>query len=262
MKSDKLKYIGISSAVLLILCFFELPRVFQLIQKNNLINDSIADVKQDSLYCDCNKKMAYENIKLGNLTGYYNISGFNTVIIREYAMVNYNVEIVGYNDDTKLMCDKTIMDSVIKVRFGSNFFEMLQNKGDSIVLARKAFDARAKLGSYTDVSPGLIYNVKDRDKLYAYLSSELKRSFPNSLIQPPCHPFRLQFSVLVRKDGSIGDLQITKKLTSNINERLAELIKSYPYKWIPAKIEGNIVEFRHEMYLFFGEGNPYKKLIE
>jgi hypothetical protein len=251
---------------LIIGLFFSVVSILSTINRKRLYRklamDSIATVIYDHRVDSCELIMCRENIRINNLKGKYKFSlDYDGIYYaNEFSISHYGVQ-VGW-DTTTNDPKRIMMDSAIFARYGRNFYKMIERKGDSIEKARKKVGGFLHLdGSQQDTKEGLTYNIKDKEKLSAYILRELHRAFPHTLMQPPCHPLCLWINILIRKDGTTGCVWFIDRLTPEINNKVVELIEHYPYKWTPGILNGKPVDFRVTMFYMFGE-YPYPRRRE
>lgn len=214
----------------------------------------------DSLFCECSKKLTYRYMLYGNYIDYSYYEHYQDIpdfYTRKYFQQHYGVEFREINPKEDTCIGRHMMDSVVKAKFGKNFYKSVYATNLIIINKHKN---RTEPDSYY---PGIdvICNRNEYLKFRDYIEDGINKSFPELSHQPPCYPASIDFVIYVGATGKIDSCYLFLKLSPQVNQKFFELVNNYPYRFTLALSKETkkpvIIEFG-DLIKFNGKNeNPY-----
>ena len=197
---------------------------------------------RDSLDRLCEIARARENIRRGNIiVDYHGEPYLEDIVLKDYGLY------AGYTSAD----EKKMMDSVLFLRYGNDFYTRIHRKSDS--LYKKKPNIYIDLDGYNLAAiEQEEYNCGGVDSCIKFVEDNLFKQKLLPLQQNECFPNDMVVDAVITKKGKLIKARILKKINPKIDSAVISLLESLPCDWTPAKDgKGKCVNLRERFYFFF-----------
>jgi hypothetical protein len=201
---------------------------------------------RDSLYRLCEIARARENIRRGNIiVDFHREPYLEDIVIKDYGL---------YADYTSVY-EKRIMDSVLFLRYGNDFYDKIHRKSDSLY-KKRPYDFIDLDGYNVAAYNEPEYNCGGVDGYHKLIEDRLFSLKLLPLQQDACFSDDLIIDAVITKKGKLTKARVLKKLNPQIDSVVISLLQSLPCDWTPAKNDENVtLNFRRRFYFFLSKKN-------
>lgn len=189
--------------------------------------------------CGCEKYLANEYIKKGELYPRYIGLNTNYLLFKKYGLFVSKLQ----------KCGQEIMDKAIYQKFGNDFYKNLQILEDSLSEENIIFNIDGINKRKIDAFP--VYPIYE-DFFKFILDSLIKLKF-KPIPDNACLPYSYELYFVVTKEGKTKDFIVGNKINPKFDHTVISIIKNLPLKWQPATINSQKVDYRINLRLDYNQ---------
>jgi hypothetical protein len=201
--------------------------------------------------CDCNRNKINNYLKSNKLilfTSKFYSFDFDEILFKNYKIY---VKLIDYNvTDT---CGKYLMDNEIFNKYGLDFFDKIKVKADSI---KKTIPQFLDIDGYYHIIDSSATNkCVDYETMYKKITKKVLRENKDFFEDNKCEN-QIDLDYVITKEGKLENIRILLGINSKIDSMVVYELQNLDCDWYPAIYNGESVNSRNLLFLFFDYENP------